>query len=239
MKILILIILGTLLAAATYGFRKGKNQLKKKNKTFGYIIEWLPIIELVVWACFFFWASGYLAAGTMVEFAVQFLLITLIFVLASWYLLRDYLAGIQIKSRFRLSAGQYFKSAQGSGQLRKVGVLLLEIKTDSGCYLKVPYAQIDQKSIIVAFEEKLGGEVSFKMILPNKYDERETRQKITRLILNSPWSAYKTLPDISVSAPDGNHKTYTVSCVSTVQNGGIRIKELIRQSFTLGENELM
>lgn len=231
MKIIILVILGSLLAAATYSFRKGKGRLKKKNRIFGHIIQWMPILEMLIWAAFIAWAAGYLFADTSMQFTINFLLITLVLVLVSWYLLRDYIAGIQIKSRFRLATGQYFKSAQGSGLLRHVGVLLLEIKTESGCFAKVPYAQIDQKTIEINFEEKLGGEVAFKIVLPNKFDERQVRQKIISLILNSPWSSYKSLPVINVSTPDLNHKAYTISCMSTVENGGIRIKELIRSEF--------
>lgn len=231
MKILIVVILCALLVVATYIFRKAKVRLKKKTRAMEHIILWLPVMEMVIWSAFVWWSVSYLFEGSSVQFAVKFLVITLIFVFVSWYFIRDYIAGIQIKSRFKPAVGHYFKSEQGSGLLRNVGVLLLEIKTENGSYTKVPYSQIDQKTIVLNFEEKSGGEVVFKIVLASKLDERDVKNKISQMILNSPWSSYKSLPRINVSMTDVDHKSYEISCVSTVENGGIKLVEMVKKEF--------
>lgn len=112
-----------------------------------------------------------------------------------------------------------------------MGLLLLEIKTDSGSELKIPYAQIDQKSIELNFQEKSGGESVVLIRLDEKLKEEDTLQKIMKLTMNSPWISHKSIPRINVKEAEAGLKIYEISCITNTENGDKKLKELIEQEI--------
>lgn len=231
MKIITVAILFIVLLSANYLLREAKNRLKNKAGILKKVATFFPIIELIIWVLFISWTAFFLNRDSTIQRYVDFFLITIFFVFASWFFIRDYISGIQIKSRFNLSPGQSFKSGQVQGTVRKVGVLVLELKTESGSNMKLPYAQIDQKSIELNFEEKRGGENTFHIELDSQLSEKVVMERIAQLIINSPWSSYKSAPIIKVTSADLKQKTYEISCFTTAENGTSRIKDLIHTEF--------
>jgi hypothetical protein len=228
-KIIPVIILFALLLTVNFFLRKSKSRMKYKPGIIDRITRLFPLLEMLFWAAFFIWAFNYIFKNSDVQYFVNILLITLCFVLIFWFFIKDYFYGIQIRSRFSPDPGKNFKSDQGKGIIRKVGLLTLELKTENGSTVKVPYSQIDQKSVELNFEEKRGGESTFKVDLNAKQDEETLKQKITQLIINSPWSSYKSMPVIKVTAIDDKLKSYEISCITTAETGVSRLKELIQK----------
>ena len=232
MKILTVIVLSLALLTFNFSLRSVKGKLNIHSRLTGKIFRFLPVMELLLWTIFVLWSSNYLFADTSVQYIANFLLLTLCFVLVFWFFIKDYISGIQIKTRFNLAPGKSFKSKQGKGIIRKVGILLLEIKTENGSNIKIPFSQIDQKTVELNFEEKRGGESTFKIELDSKITETVAMQKITQLVINSPWTSYKSAPTIKVKQSHPDKKTYEISCVTIVENGVNRLKELIIREFS-------
>ena len=231
MKIITVAVLFIVLLSANYLLREAKNRLKNKAGIVKKVETSFPVLELIIWVLFISWATFFLYADSSIQRYVDFFLIAIFFVFVSWFFIRDYISGIQIKSRFNLSPGQSFKLGNIQGTVRKIGVLVLELKTESGSNMKLPYAQIDQKSIELNFEEKRGGENTFKIELDGQLSQKAVMERITQLIINSPWSSYKSTPTIKVTAADPKHKTYEISCFTIAENGTSRLKDLIQSEF--------
>lgn len=231
MKIITVAILGFILVSANYLLRKTNYRLRNKSVIVKKAARYFPIIELFAWLIFIAWTTLFLYSNSSIQHYVDFFLVAFFFVFISWFFIRDYIAGIQIKSRFNLVKGQGFKSGQVEGIIRKIGVLVLAVKTENGSNMKLPYAQIDQKSIELNFEEKRGGECTFKIELDNQLSEKEVLSRLGQLIINSPWSSYKSIPTIKVIDSDIKQKTYEISCVTIAENGISRLKEMIYRQF--------
>jgi hypothetical protein len=190
------------------------------------------VLEFAFWTLFIIWAAVTLFEDSSFSLFVNFLIITMVFILLFWFFIRDYISGIQIKSRFNLSKGQMFKSNQVTGIIRKLGLLFMDIKTENGSDMKLPYAQIDQKSIELNFQEKSGGESTIKITLDGKVSETATSRKLKELVINSPWSLHKSAPSIKVSDTGNNQKTYEISCVTIGDKGAKQLKELLLKELS-------
>jgi len=232
-KLLTIVILFLILLTVNFLLRKIIRRLKIQNELHEYINRYFPIVELIVWTIFIIWASNALFRNSEFHLYVNFLTITLGFVLISWFFIKDYISGVQIKSRFNLSSGQIFKSEQIKGVVKKIGLLLLEVKAENGGDFKIPYSQIDQKSIELNIQEKSGGENTFIIVLDKKLNETTTVHRLTEMIINSPWSSYKSTPVIKVADVENNLKSYEISCISNGKNGTKRLKEIIEREFGL------
>ncbi len=231
MSLSILTLLFLLLLAANYLLRKILQDVKINSEKLSIFHRFFPVLELIFWAVFIVWASNNLISNSRFHLYVNFLTITLGFVLVSWFFVKDYVSGIQIKSRFSLSSGQNIRCAQVNGTIKKMGLLLMEVKSENGSDFKIPYSQIDQKTIEINFQEKGVGEKSIKIVLSSKLKSANTIQKMTELIVNSPWSSYKSPPVIKVTEMENNQVCYEISCVTIGANGAKRLKELIQKAF--------
>lgn len=231
MKGISIVILLFVLAAMNFLLRKVLYRLKNRSKLIQDALHYLPMAELVFWSAVIIWASNSFFKGSSLHLYVNFILVTLGLGFFSWFFMKDLISGIQIKMRYNLSPGQRFKAKKIKGTIKSSGFLLLELKTDNGSELKIPYAQIDQKSIELNFQEKSGGESVVHVKLDEKLNEEDTLQKIIELTMNSPWSSYKSTPRIKVKEAEGGLKTYEISCITNSDNGGKKLKELIEQEI--------
>ena len=233
MSIIIITFLTFFFLAINFLFRKGIVGFKFKGGGIHKIYRYFPIAELVFWSVYSAWAANFLFKESSYLLYTNILIISLSFVLFSWFFIKDYISGVQIKSRFDFDTGQNFKSGQIKGVISKLGLLMIEIKSENGTDYKIPYSKIDQKSIELNFSEKDGGESSFSVDIDRKFNETETVNKITELIINAPWCSYKSLPIVKVIDANSKLITYKISCITIGNNGTRQLEELIQKEFGL------
>lgn len=217
--------------AVNYLLRKLLNQFRRKSKIVERIHRYFPFAEITFWLLFFFFAINIMFIGSDLSTYINYLLTTIIFILIYWYFLRDYVAGIQLKSRFTLATGKQLSTEHASGTISRLGLLYLQLKSVDNSERKIPYSQIDQKSIVVNFQEKDTSSNSFVISLSGKLSDEEAIRKISELIVNSPWSSYKSPPSIQVKEHDDGGKHYEVSCKTFGGNASKLLKERIEREL--------
>lgn len=231
MSTIYIFFLLVLFLIANFLLRKVLSGLKSKTGLLVYVHRYFPVLEFLFWAVFVIWAANSFFSDSRFYLYVNFLIITMVFILIFWFFIKDYVSGIQIKSRFNLSEGQIFKSSQVTGIIRKMGLLFMDVKTENGSDMKLPYSQIDQKSIELNFQEKNGGESTIKINLNGELSEITTTRRLTELVINSPWSLHKSTPKIKVTDKGNNVKTYEITCITVGGNATKRLKELLLKEF--------
>jgi len=112
-----------------------------------------------------------------------------------------------------------------------MGLLFMDVKTENGSDMKLPYSQIEQKSIELNFQEKNGGESTIKINLNGKLSEITTTRRLTELVINSPWSLHKSTPKIRVTDMGNNVKTYEITCITFGENATKQLQELLLKEF--------
>lgn len=108
----------------------------------------------------------------------------------------------------------------------------MEVQTDEGSTCKIPYAQIDQKSLELNIQESRGGESLIKVNLDQQLNESDTTRKINELVINSPWCSHKTQLRIHVKENENGFKCYEISCMTHGDQSGRKLKELIEKELS-------
>lgn len=229
MKILTIGILFIGSLAINFLLRKVLVSVKSSVGAFAIIKKYFPLLELAFWGAFVFWVST--IVETQYKSFFQLLLLIMSFVLFFWFFMRDYVAGIQLKSRYNFSAGQSYRSDRVNGVIKNIRLLYIEIKSETGGELKIPFSQIDQRSLELNIQDKSGGESLIKVVLAATLNESSTSQRIIELVINSPWCSYKSTPIVSVLVGENGQKTYEISCILLGEKGGKKIRELIENEF--------
>ena len=231
MKVLTILILCIGFLAVNFLLKKAVLGIKSKNGVFGVISRYFPVAELIFWSVFIVWAVDVLFASSQFFIYIVFLLITLGFVLFFFLFVRDYTTGVQLKSRYNLSHGQRFKSGQLSGTVKRTDLLYIEIKADNGTDYKVPYSQIDQKSIELDFQDSSGGETLISIDLDRNLNQNEAIKKIAEMVINSPWCSHKSIPKVNILESESGETTYEVSCILIGDHAARNLKEIIERGF--------
>ena len=233
MKTLSLLIICVGFLTVNFLLRKALSRLKGKTGVLGFAYRYFPLLELGFWSVFALWVTSIVFDGSRFFTFSIYLLFTLATILFFWFFLRDYLSGIQLKTRFNLAPGQYFKSGPLRGVIKKIKLLCMELQTDQGSTCKIPYAQIDQKSVELNIQESRGGESLIKVNLDQQLNESDTTRKVNELVVNSPWCSHKSPVHILVKEAGKDVKTYEISCKTNSEHGSRLIKELIEKEFNL------
>ena len=148
--------------------------------------------------------------------------------------MRDFVAGVQIKSRFNLAKGQRFHAAQTSGEIMKLGILTITIKSGDGSDFIIPYAKLNQDTILLNFHEKGETETRFMLDLDNNMDEKEMVKTMEELIINSAWCSHKSKPRVILIGEQDGKRQYEVTCQPTVSEGAKKLKAMLLQTFADG-----
>lgn len=107
----------------------------------------MPIGELVAWTAYAFWGA-YLMFGNFYYYhlVIGVMAVLLIFGF-SWFLFRDFLAGVLLKSENSLVVGQTIKTLSVQGKIQKLGPRFMEVVNTSGEMVRIPYSRISNEMI--------------------------------------------------------------------------------------------
>jgi len=231
MKLITLATLAFSLLVINYLFRKTLESIKKKNVVLDYIRRYLPVLEMTGWSIFTIWLLNLVFASSKYNLYLNFLVFVLIFIFAGWYFMRDFVAGVQIKSRFNLAKGHRFHAAQADGEIKRLGILTITIKTGDGSDFIIPYTKLNQDTIQLNFHKKGETETRFTLDLDKKMDDKEIVDKIEELIINSAWCSHKSKPSVvQIGELDGKSQ-YEITCQPTVNDGAKKLKAMLLQTL--------
>ena len=231
MKLITLASLAFSLLVVNYLFRKTLASIKKKNIILDYIRRYLPVLEMAGWSIFVIWLLNLLFISSKYNLYLNFLVFVLIFLFVGWYFLRDFIAGVQIKSRFNLTKGQRFHASQVDGEIKKLGILTITIKSGHGSDLVIPYAKLNQDTIQLNFHEKGEAETRFTLDLDGKADDKEVIKRIEELIINSAWCSHKSKPRVILIGEHEGKNQYEITCHPNVHEGAKKIKAMLLKTF--------
>jgi hypothetical protein len=192
-----------------------------------YIKRYLPILEMLGWSVITLWVIDVLFAVSAFNLYLKIAVIILVFAFVSWFVLRDFIAGVQVKTRFNLVKGQKLYYNKINGEIKKLGFLALGLKADNGSDLIIPYSNIDQKEIRLNYLEEGDSEARFTIDLDIKYDEQETIEKLIEIINNSAWCSHKSKPAVMVIDENKTTKKYEITFKPNVSDGAKKLKTMI------------
>lgn len=201
------------------------------------LVRVIPVLELVLWSIWVFWAASRLINSSFLYQLFTGGALILILIIFGWYFLRDYVAGILLKSETTLEPGQEVHSGDVKGVIRKVGLRSLELITAGGESIKLPYSVMSTRLFSKNQGKRKWSEQELILIVPALYSPEKIRMELKRRLLEMSWLPVPGKVDITIEAGEG--PTYRVVVLYYVLNDEMALKtekvlrEFIAVTFTV------
>lgn len=192
-----------------------------------------PFIEAFIWTLFLIWASQQLFAGKPVYTVVLTGAILLIVVWASWFAIRDVVAGIILKAEDAYEVNQWIKVKEIEGRIKKLGYRSLYIEAEGGQTLRLPYGEIAGEQRILSDLRETSRSHAFSLEMPKTLSIEETAERLRRRLLNSPWSSPKRDPRVKYLGESGDFYRFEVVAYTLGEDFSRKVEDYVKQQ---GEN---
>ncbi len=148
-----------------------------------------PFIEFIIWAGFLFWAVNKLFGDKYYFNTITTGIIIVILLIIGYYVIRDFVAGLILKTEYRLKKGNIIKIEDTTGKITKLSYLSFDIETYNHEKVKIPYSKISGKKITVPNPAESLKKFELNISVSKIKDLLTTKKQIKTKLLNSPWTA--------------------------------------------------
>lgn len=171
--------------------------LPRIKKLLGFpLYRVFPFIEIVIWGFFLLWAVQQFFQHRAFYTAVGIGALALLLIRASWFAIRDVIAGIILKAEDAYEINQCIKLPSVEGKIRRPGHRSLEIEIEGGQIVKIPYGKIAGEERILSDPRETGRSHAFQLTAPASMAPEQVAERLRRAALNSPWSSVKKEPQV-------------------------------------------
>ncbi len=202
------------------------------------LIKSYPLVEFFVWVLFAYFVAGRLFKEAQ-YYEVLLLIITLVVIsFVSWFFIRDFIAGIFIKSENLFEKGKKIKIEHIEGFINHVGYRTVEIKTDDGSLVKVPFSKLS--SGVISFpgnENDILYKHSFSINQPKNKAYPEYIANIRFLLLNSPWVAVTKEPHIELTDTTPSNYTFKIEFHALSEAQALKCEVMLKKAFKEKEEQ--
>jgi len=108
-------------------------------------------IKTASWILFIFWSADLIFRGQPLISRIFAVLLFCIIIGISWSLIRDIVSGILIKFEGTFTKTSHVKIHGEEGSVKNMGFRAMEIETDRGETLRIPYSIIDKEITIISY----------------------------------------------------------------------------------------
>lgn len=157
---------------------------KKNRMAFRRIF---PVIEMLLWISYIFWAFHQLFYHLTVYDLATGSMIIVIAALFGWYLLRDFFSGIILKAENGFEPGQRIITSEASGTIKKLGYRSIEVITSEGEYVKIPFSRLSPLNITRPADTGKWIEHTVRFTIPSTYQAEKIRKMVEKRIIEMPW----------------------------------------------------
>lgn len=187
MNILIFILAGTILFFLfRLGYKLSSALIKKKALRAGMQTS-LPLVELLAWITYLFWGVlVFFGDHLYYDLIVVVMAVLIVFGLA-WYVFRDILAGVLLKTEKSLEPGQVIKTQIVEGKIKKTGTRFLELINDKGETVKVPYSRLSNELIIIPPENEESLPHQLLMVFTPEQQPEKIKEQVISNLFAMPW----------------------------------------------------
>lgn len=195
------------------------------------IDKYIPIIELITWVLFLIWTVSASMATNQI-FAISGLLILLY--ISFWisnFVLKGFVAGMVFRFSGKFRINEAIKLGEYSGRIMRFRNQSLEIETDKGEIIYLPYTKLLAHTNIKADNAETIRSHSFSLNLPNNQQPDEQIQQLRASILQLPWASVKKMPQIAVVEQTTKNTKYKITVFSIEREYFHKIEDYLNQRF--------
>ena len=115
---------------------------------------------------------------------------------------KDIFAGIVLRIDESLALNNSIKSVIASGRIIKLGLRSVTLEPVNGEAIRIPYSQLTSSSITISKSDATFREFETELNISPKNSPEETKQIITKTVLNSIYSSTTQSPTVTFLGED-------------------------------------
>lgn len=171
----------------------------------------IPALELGAGLGFLLSLTGLLLPQKSPESLIVAAAAVLLLVLAGWFAIKDIISGVILKSEEVYEYGDWIKTRSVEGRIVTIGHRTLEIETEEGDRVKVPYSRLTQDFLAKSDHSDPAKAHTFQLALTRTIPVAEAVDSIRRAVLNAVWSSVKRDPQIEMRGEQNGSYLYEIT----------------------------
>jgi len=196
------------------------------------LIKVLPVIELTFWVVLIFFAARGLLKEAYHYEIVVFVLFIILIGFISWFFIRDFIAGIFIRSEYLINLNQKIKVFDTEGHIKKIGYRSLEIKSESGETVRIPYSKLSNTIITFpAIDTESFYKHSFKMEIRKDKPYTHYLEYLRFTLLNISWVIMSKEPEINLLDTTGDFYIFKIEFYALNEQHARRSELQLKKHF--------
>ena len=162
------------------------------------LAEILLIVRAASWIVFIFWSISVIFKGQLLYARIFSGMLILITIGISWSIIRDIISGFLIRMEGTYHHNSHVRIHDVEGTVRKLGFRSMEIETDRGETIRIPYKIVDDELTVKSYPVETIKSHTFNISVPKSKEFNEYKEDIKFALLNSHWSSLRKDPRIKL-----------------------------------------
>lgn len=206
--------------------------IMKRKESKRFLRRYLPAGELFLWIIFILFSiDTFLNRNEIIGYSL-YVLMFLFVVWFVFFVLRNIIAGTVFKLSDHFSLYDTLKVGKYSGRIVNFGKSSLELETENGKSIYIPYAKILNRVNIKTDPAEKISRYNFKLKTKKDIALREKTENIKQAIMVLPWSSIKKVPLINPIDEDENSFTFDITIYSLEKEYFHKIENNIKEQFS-------
>lgn len=206
------------------------NTMSAKQSVRRMMLRIYPLFEFLVWLGFGLWGLNLLLSDYTFYSTLVVALVIILVVIVGWYFLRDFVAGVILKTEVPFEINQQIKTATHKGTLQKAGYRSVELIDNKGEVIKIPFSQLSSSSFsVVDVNSQQGHEVLLKVKSDISFDTLSSSIKQSLLLL--PWVSVNREPCIKEIEHIDNSSLIAVFFHTVGDQSPSKVEHYLRSKF--------
>lgn len=206
--------------------------LKLKKSVYNKINKYLPFIELIFWFLFIIASMNRLLEHNQIIASGIYAFLLIAFIWFFWSFIRDIIAGLIIKYNDTFKLNENIKIKEYSGRVRSFSRRYLEIETELGEIVYIPYSSIPSSILVKSNPGEKIKAHTFSINVSNKYDLVKLVGEIKSFVLALPWASVIKKPLIIPNGNIDNCYKFEITIYSIEEVYLFQMEDKIRKRFS-------
>lgn len=204
---------------------------RKENKK--YISRYMPSFELFLWFIFIVISIDiFLKKGNLVGYGL-FFIVFLFIIWFAFFVLKDLVSGAIFKLTNHFSINDTLKVGKYSGKIVNFGRSSLELETENGKSIYIPYSKILNKVNIKTDPAEKISRYNFKLETNKDISLKAKTEKIKQAVMVLPWSSIKKSPLIKPIEESEKSFVFEIAVFSLEKEYFHKIENNIKKQFNI------
>lgn len=202
-----------------------------KSLTTKIIHRYFPIFELILWLLFFAWAiQFFLKSNHLYAVIISIVTLTLMLMFA-WFAMKDFIAGVIFRTSEKYSKKDYVKIMNYTGKIIDYTNRSLEIETDKGERIIIPYSKALDCIIVRTSPAEMMQNHTFKLSVNKNKALNLIIDEIKLAIIHLPWSSIKKESKIKLFTEDSDFFHLEITVYAFEEEYFYQIEDYIRKKY--------